>query len=109
MCTIGTGRQVGEVVIKLSSILSFVTGLDCIPALGFECDPEIEFIRNDKGRLPYASTCMPTLYLPLSLTEPDIFFDKMTQQLLEPKFLVLHNKVHVHFSSVYALIALLLY
>ena len=67
MCTIGTGRQVGEVVIKLLSILSFVTGLDCIPALGFECDPEIEFIRNDdKGRLPYASTCMPTLYLLLS-------------------------------------------
>ncbi|XP_019859447.1 PREDICTED: G2/M phase-specific E3 ubiquitin-protein ligase-like isoform X1 [Amphimedon queenslandica] len=79
----GSGRQVGEVAVNLSSILIFVTGLDCIPALGFASPLEIEFIKdNDKGRLPSASTCTPALYLPLSLTDEDIFFERMDTAII---------------------------
>ena len=82
MC-IGSGRQVGEVAVNLSSILIFVTGLDCIPALGFASPLEIEFIKdNDKGRLPSASTCTPALYLPLSLTDEDVFFERMDTAII---------------------------
>ena len=48
--------------------------------MGFDGVPEICFtgsIHKKEMRLPSASTCGPTLYLPLCLTDPDVFAEKM--------------------------------
>lgn len=48
--------------------------------MGFENVPEIHFTGTpDKKemRLPSASTCGPTLYLPLCLSDADVFAEKM--------------------------------
>ena len=72
--------MVGEINVSLESILVFITGADHIPPLGFEGTPEIRFTGSPyqkEMRLPSASTCGPTLYLPLCLSDPDIFAEKM--------------------------------
>ena len=61
--------------INLECLLAFITGADHIPPIGFPNAPQITFEPN-KDRLPSASTCGPTLYLPLVLRDPDYFRDK---------------------------------
>ena len=63
--------------IDLGIILSFVTGTDHPPPLGFPNTPDIEFQTDVTKCLPFASTCGPTLYLPLALSDPDRFKEKM--------------------------------
>ena len=87
---LGTGRLVGgeeesEVTINLGNILVFVTGAIYLPPMGFESTPEIRFtgdIHATKMRLTSASTCGPTLYLPLSLSDPDVFAKKMDMAII---------------------------
>ncbi len=88
---IGDGRIVPNddptspiVVITMGSILSFVTGSDTIPPLGFENNPEIRFDGdhlNPAMRLPSASTCGPTLYLPYALSTVELFAEKMDMSI----------------------------
>ena len=76
----GSGRIVGEMNISLENILTFITGADHIPPMGFEGTSEVHFtgsLYEKEMRLPSASTCGPTLYLPLCLSDVDIFTEKM--------------------------------
>ena len=66
-----------DIWVDLGSILSFATGSDHPPPLGFPNAPDIQFETDLSKTLPYASTCAPTLYLPLVLNEPDLFKEKM--------------------------------
>ena len=61
----------------LGSVLIFTTGADHVPPVGFgvSCSPEIRF--EKENRLPHASTCSPTLYLPLHMEYPDKFSRQM--------------------------------
>ena len=63
--------------VDLGSIMSFATGSDHPPPLGFPNAPDIQFEMDLSKTLPFASTCAPTLYLPLALNEPDLFKEKM--------------------------------
>lgn len=74
------GREIpreddGEVPFKinLGTILSFATGADHVPPLGFPRVPLITFISDESRHLPTASTCGPTLSLPLQLVNYDDF------------------------------------
>ncbi len=53
--------------------------------MGFDRDPEIQFTgepHQQEMRLPSASTCGPTLYLPLVLSDPDVFSEKMDMAII---------------------------
>ena len=63
--------------ISLRVLLSFATGADCIPPVGFGNQPEIEFDQHKDRDLPSASTCGPVLYLPLTLCNPYKFKCRM--------------------------------
>ena len=81
----GSGRTVGEICISLENILIFITGVDHIPPMGLEGIPEIRFtgtIHSKEMRLPSASTCGPTLYLPLCLSDVDTFAEKMDTAII---------------------------
>ena len=54
-------------------LLSFVTGADYPPPLGFSASPDIEFTDDSLHILPKASTCTLTLYLSLHLTDYEKF------------------------------------
>jgi len=60
-----------------------VTGADSIPPLGFPEACKIDFYTQDEGsrRLPYASTCSLTLYLPRGVTEEVDFRELMFNSL----------------------------
>lgn len=49
----------------------FATGCDAIPILGFDRHPMLVF--SDQDTLPTASTCGPTLYLPLQFEDAEQF------------------------------------
>ena len=52
------------------------------PPMGFSNEPEIKFEVDCTRMLPTASTCGPTLYLPITLTDPDTFKNKMDVALI---------------------------
>jgi len=63
--------------LKLADILTFWTGADCVPLGGFPDPLQIEFYSkagNDR-RLPSASTCACTLWLPRNVSEPDSMWE----------------------------------
>jgi hypothetical protein len=66
-----------DIAITLETVFTFATGADHEPPLGFENQPDIKFDMRKERFLPYASTCGPTLYLPIVLTDPDLFKEKM--------------------------------
>lgn len=64
--------------IDLKRLLFFISGASEIPPAGFAHRPEIYFEEdNCEQRLPHSSTCGPTLYLPLSLTDIQLFQRRM--------------------------------
>ena len=69
----------GECQASLSHMLSFSTGADCPPSLGFENKPRIEFI---DGELSKANTYAPTLYLPVGISECERFKTQMDFAIL---------------------------
>ncbi len=57
--------------IDLATIMAFITGAAHPPPCGFTDQPQIDFETRPERKLPYASTCGPTLYLPLVLNNPE--------------------------------------
>ena len=55
----------------LGDILVFSTGCDEIPITGFDKQPTLEFSPNDI--FPTASTCDPTLRIPLNVQGSEVF------------------------------------
>ena len=73
--------------LDLGSLLTFITGSDHPPPpppppIGFSNESEIKFEVGFTRMLPTASTCGPTLYLPITLTDPDTFKNKMDVALI---------------------------
>ena len=67
--------------IDVKAVLSFATGADHPPPMGFPNCPEIMFETEADRTLPRASTCGPVLYLPLTLNDPDYFRARMDYAL----------------------------
>ena len=59
--------------IGLGDLLSFVTGADQPPPLGFRLSPTIQFTADHQHILPKASTCTLTLFISVHLTEYERF------------------------------------
>ncbi|XP_076142999.1 G2/M phase-specific E3 ubiquitin-protein ligase-like [Alosa pseudoharengus] len=56
--------------VTFKDLLVFWTGMDSVPSLGFSRQPVIEFYeREGSSRIPYASTCSLTLFLPRGVEE----------------------------------------
>ncbi|CAM4652135.1 unnamed protein product [Leuciscus chuanchicus] len=55
-----------DVGISFEDVLVFVTAADSVPPLGFQQKCKVEFYDQEEPtrRIPYASTCALTLYLP---------------------------------------------
>ena len=68
--------------IDLGTVLTFVTGADHIPPLGFPSTPIIQFISEESRFLPTASTCIPSLFLPLQLTDYEDFKRNMDMAVI---------------------------
>lgn len=60
-------------------VLMFVTAADSVPPLGFQQMCKVEFYDQEEPtrRIPYASTCTLTLYLPRGVSEEEEFRDLM--------------------------------
>jgi len=58
-------------------ILAFITGADAPPPMGFPQEPAIFFVQDPTKTSPTASTCSLSLYLPLRLTDYEVFQQKM--------------------------------
>ena len=65
-----------------SKILSFITGAEKPPPMGFAQQPTIRFIEDKTKILPTASTCVLSLYFPLPLTEYQSFQHNMDMAIL---------------------------
>ncbi len=65
-----------------SMILSFVTGAEKAPPMGFPVQPSFKFIADRHQTLPTASTCSLALYLPLALTDYRVFQERMDMAIL---------------------------
>lgn len=65
-----------------SKILSFITGAEKPPPMGFAQQPTIRFIEDKTKILPTASMCALSLYLPLPLTEYQSFQHNMDMAIL---------------------------
>lgn len=68
--------------LDLSTLLSFVTGADHPPPLGFTIKPQIEFTDDTEHILPRASTCYPALYLSLHVTEYETFQKALDESII---------------------------
>ncbi|XP_057217759.1 G2/M phase-specific E3 ubiquitin-protein ligase-like [Triplophysa rosa] len=68
-----------DVAISFEDLLAFVTAADSIPPLGFQQKCHTEFYEQEEPtrRIPYASTCALTLYLPRGVIEEEEFKELM--------------------------------
>lgn len=73
-----------ETKATLEEVLCFVTASEKLPPLGFEVQPQIEFLHHEEFFWPKANTCVPILYLPVSYrnNEYEIFRDNMDYAIL---------------------------
>ena len=70
----------GDENVHLSKILSFFTGAESVPALGFDVQPVLTF--SPSAIYPTASTCALQLTLPtMHYNKPDTFKEKMLYAL----------------------------
>ena len=65
----------GSLDVSLKDVMVFATGCDDVPILGFDRQPSLQFSCNDG--LPTASTCGPTLRLPLKVEGAEQFTKNM--------------------------------
>ncbi|KAL3988970.1 hypothetical protein ACER0C_013288 [Sarotherodon galilaeus] len=75
--------QEQEVDHTFEELLVFITGADLLPPLGFPQSCNIDFYDQEPGmrRIPYASTCSLSLYLPRGVADEDQFKDLMNDAL----------------------------
>ena len=66
--------------VSLGDVVVFATGCDQIPIAGFENQPRLKFIHD--AILPTASTCGPTLCLPVQVEGTAGFSEQMRFALL---------------------------
>ena len=71
-----------EASVSLRQILSFVTGADEIPPLGFTNSPFILFSKDKSRLLPVSSTCALSITFSLGLTEYNVFKSNMDTGVL---------------------------
>ena len=62
-----------ELDITLGEILAFITGADRIPAMGFKHGISVYFDHVSDMKYPQVSTCLPSITIPQSMTDFDIF------------------------------------
>lgn len=55
---------------KLEDILTFATGSNVVPPIGFSPQPSLEFLHNE-GKYPVANTCINCLRLPIHKSYED--------------------------------------
>ncbi|KAK1894286.1 G2/M phase-specific E3 ubiquitin-protein ligase [Dissostichus eleginoides] len=69
--------------LTFEDLLIFITGADEVPTLGFPNKPSIDFYTQEAGvrRLPYASTCAMTLFLPRGITEEQELHNILNQSV----------------------------
>ncbi|KAJ4938542.1 hypothetical protein JOQ06_003155 [Pogonophryne albipinna] len=69
--------------LTFEDLLIFITGADEVPTLGFPNKPSIDFYTQEVGerRLPYASTCAMTLFLPRGITEEQELHNILNQSV----------------------------
>jgi len=68
----------------LAEILAFWTGADAVPPCGFSQKLTMEFYSRgpeEHRRLPSASTCALTLWLPRNIQDPDELWRMLTDAL----------------------------
>nr|XP_055028865.1 G2/M phase-specific E3 ubiquitin-protein ligase-like [Misgurnus anguillicaudatus] len=73
--------QEKQSTITFEEILTFVTGADSIPPLGFQGQPTIDFYTQENRRLPFASTCGMVLFLPRGIQEEEELADMLNTAL----------------------------
>ena len=66
-----------RVVVTFGDVLHFMTGTNCMPAVGFERVPSIQF--TDAQQLPVVSTCALSLTLPRSCA--NMSFEKFQEMM----------------------------
>lgn len=54
-----------ETQATLADVLCFAIAFEKIPPLGFDGQPQLEFLHNEDFLWPKANTCAPILYLPI--------------------------------------------
>ncbi|XP_041844552.1 G2/M phase-specific E3 ubiquitin-protein ligase-like [Melanotaenia boesemani] len=71
--------------LRFEDLLIFITGADEVPALGFPSKPCIDFFEQEAGqhRLPYASTCSMTIYLPRGVTQEEDLHQMLSMAIKE--------------------------
>ena len=67
-----------KVQMALEKVLQFITGSGCIPPLGFDSSPTINFCHDPAVTLPMANTCSLSITLPTAIDNVETFFSKMT-------------------------------
>ena len=67
--------------VSLGDVFVFLTGGDTVPLFGFEKTPMIEFY-SERGRLPSAATCTPSLRLPRHLADYADFKETIIEAIL---------------------------
>ena len=80
-CFVADEEMMGKSKANLCDILQFITGLRSIPPLGFSKKITILFLDSSKV-LPEVSTCFYNLYLPVSISMKEIFFERFDQAVL---------------------------
>ena len=70
------------ITVTLEMVLAFATGADHEPPVGFENVPQVQFETRKDRFLPCASTCVPSLILPITLDDPDRFQQKMDYAII---------------------------
>ena len=69
----------------LEDVLTFITGANAVPSLGFYRLICIGFYSQEIGRkrLPWSSTCSMSLIIPRNVGDPDVFCGLLKQSLTE--------------------------
>ncbi|ROL55216.1 G2/M phase-specific E3 ubiquitin-protein ligase [Anabarilius grahami] len=69
-CPTADRRLEEEGPTKLKDILTFATGSNVVPPIGFSPQPSLEFLHNE-GKYPVANTCINCLRLPIHKSYED--------------------------------------
>jgi len=69
--------------VTLTDVLTFITGADRIPPLGFEAPIKIDFYTmTSVQHFPTVSTCDLRLWLPRGVSDPEYFQNLMEEAVL---------------------------